>query len=91
MDFCNVNVMTGLHPLAELNTKPLVKALTVLKAFGDQLTLVQSTNSPIPILAAPCPSSPIGVWAPTQMWVLWLQFLILLLPFQRTPKTSAVM
>jgi hypothetical protein len=51
-DFGNVNVMTGLHPLAELNTKPLVKALAVLKAFGDQLTLVQSTNSPIPILAA---------------------------------------
>jgi hypothetical protein len=51
MDFCNVNVMTGLHPLAELNTKPLVKALTVLKAFEDQLTLAQSTNSLIPILA----------------------------------------
>jgi hypothetical protein len=51
-DFGNVNVMTGLHPLAELNTKRLVKALTVLKAFKDQLTLAQSTNSPIPILAA---------------------------------------
>jgi hypothetical protein len=45
--------MTGSRPLAELNTKPLVKkALTVLKAFKDQLTLAQSTNSPIPILAA---------------------------------------
>jgi hypothetical protein len=44
--------MTRLRPLAELNTKLLVKALTVLKAFKDQLTLVQSTNSPIPILAA---------------------------------------
>jgi hypothetical protein len=51
-DFGNVKVMTGLHPLAELNAKPLVKALTLLKAFEDQLTLVQSTNSPIPILAA---------------------------------------
>ncbi len=38
--------------MAELNTKPLVKALTVLKAFKDQLTLAQSTNGPIPILAA---------------------------------------
>jgi hypothetical protein len=46
------HVMTGLRPLAELNTKPLVKALTVLKAFEDQLTIAQSTNSPIPILAA---------------------------------------
>jgi hypothetical protein len=51
-DFGKVNVMTGLRPLAELNTKPLVKMLTVLKAFEDQLTLTQSTNSPIPILAA---------------------------------------
>jgi hypothetical protein len=52
MDFGNANVMTGLRPLVELNTKPLVKALTVLKAFEDQLTLAQSTNSPIPILDA---------------------------------------
>jgi hypothetical protein len=51
-DFGNVNTMTRLHPLAELNTKPLVKALTVLKAFKNQLTLAQSTNNPIPILAA---------------------------------------
>jgi hypothetical protein len=51
-DFGNVNVMTGTCPLTELNTKPLTKALTVLKAFKDQLTLAQSTNSPITILAA---------------------------------------
>jgi hypothetical protein len=50
-DLGNVNVMTGLRTLAELNTKPLVKAPMVLKAFKDQLTLMQSTNSPIPILA----------------------------------------
>jgi hypothetical protein len=51
-DFGNVNIMTWSCPLEELNTKPLVKALTVFKAFEDQLTLTQSTNSPIPILAA---------------------------------------
>jgi hypothetical protein len=44
--------MTGLRPLAELNTKPLVRALMVVKTFEDQLTPVQSMNSPIPILAA---------------------------------------
>ncbi len=55
MDFGNVNIMTRLHPLAELNTKLLVKLLMVLKAFEDQLTLAQSTNSPIPILAATMP------------------------------------
>jgi hypothetical protein len=51
-DFGNVNIMTSSRPLAELNTELLVKVLTVLKAFEDQLTLVQATNSPIPFLAA---------------------------------------
>jgi hypothetical protein len=72
-DFGNVNVMTGSRPLAELNTKPLVKALMVLKAFKDQLTLVQSRNSPICILAAtvskfftrsPATNSNVGTPAP---------------------------
>jgi hypothetical protein len=35
IDFGNVNVMTRSRPLAELNTKLLVKALTALKAFKD--------------------------------------------------------
>jgi hypothetical protein len=52
MDFGNVNVMSGSRPLTELNTNPLTKALTVLKALEGQLTLAQSTNSPITILAA---------------------------------------
>jgi hypothetical protein len=52
MDFGNVNVMSGSRPLTELNTNLLTKALTVLKAFEDQPTLAQSTNSPITILAA---------------------------------------
>jgi hypothetical protein len=52
MDFGNVNAMTGSCPLMELNTKPLIKVLTVLKAFEVQLTLTQSTNSPITILSA---------------------------------------
>jgi hypothetical protein len=72
-DFGNVNIMTRSRPLAELNTKPLVKALTVLKAFKDQRTHVQSTNSPIPILAAtvskfstrsPSTDSNVGTLAP---------------------------
>ncbi len=90
-DFGNVNIMTGLHPLAELNTKLLVKALTVLKAFEDQLTLAQSTNSPIPILAAtvskfstrsPSTNSNVGTR---------LQLPSMLLPFQRTPRINAAM
>ena len=45
------NIMSRFRPLTELNTNPLTKALTVLKAFEVQLTLAQSTNSPITILA----------------------------------------
>jgi hypothetical protein len=76
IDFGNVNVMTGSRPLAELNTKLLVKGLTVMKAFEDQLTLAQSTNSPIPILAAtvskfitrsPFTNSNVGTPAPTHI------------------------
>ncbi len=52
MDFGNVNIMSGSRPLTELNTNPLTKALTVLKAIEVQLTPAQSTNSPITILAA---------------------------------------
>ncbi len=52
MDFGNVNIMSRSCPLTELNTNPLTKVLIVLKAFEVQLTLAQSTNSPITILAA---------------------------------------
>ncbi len=72
MDFGNVNVMTGSRPLVELNTKPLVKALMVLKAFEDQLTLTQSTNSPIPILAATVSKFSTRSLGTIQMWVPWL-------------------
>jgi hypothetical protein len=92
-DFGNVNVMTGSRLLAELNTKPLVKALTVLKAFKNQLTLAQSTNSPIPIIAAAVSKNyPPGARAPIQMWVPRLQLPFLPLPFQITPtRINAVM
>ncbi len=60
-EFGNVNVMTRSHHLAELNTKLLVKVLMVLKAYEDQLTLVQSTNSPSPILVATV--SKISIWS----------------------------
>jgi hypothetical protein len=44
--------MSESRPLTELNTNLLTKGLTVLKAFEDQLTFAQSTNSPITILVA---------------------------------------
>jgi hypothetical protein len=51
-DFNNVNVMSESCPLSELNTKPLCQVLITMKAFKDHLTLAQSMNSPIQILAA---------------------------------------
>ncbi len=51
-DLNNMNVMSESCPLFELNTKPLHKALVTMKAFKDNLTLAQSMNCPIQILAA---------------------------------------
>jgi hypothetical protein len=90
-DFGNINVMTGLRPLAELNTKSLVKALTVLKAFKDQLTLAQSTNSPIPILAATVSKFSTRSLGTNSNVGRQLQLPSMLLPFQRTPRINAVM
>jgi hypothetical protein len=45
--FGNVNVVTGGHPIAELDTRSLTKALRVMKAFITQFDLAQSMNSPI--------------------------------------------
>jgi hypothetical protein len=44
-----VNVITKDHPIAELNTRFLNRALRTMKAFINQIYPVQSTNSPIPI------------------------------------------
>jgi hypothetical protein len=46
-NFGNVNVVTGGHPISELNTRSLTKALRVMKAFITQVDLAQSTNLPI--------------------------------------------
>jgi hypothetical protein len=91
MDFGKVNVMTGLHPLAELNTKLLAKALTILKAFKDQLTLAHSTNSPILILAATVSKFSNRSQSTNSNVGTLAQFLFLHPPFQRTPRISAAM
>jgi hypothetical protein len=84
--------MTGLRPLAELNTKLLVKALTVLKAFKGQQTLCSPQTAPSPSLLPLYPNSPPGARAPIQMWVPQLQLQFLLLPFQITPtRINAMM
>ena len=48
-DFENGNIMSESHLIAELNTKALVGALTVMKAFCNQINLHQATMLPIVI------------------------------------------
>ena len=48
-DFRNGNIMSESCPIAELNTKALVGALTVMKAFCNQINLHQATMFPIVI------------------------------------------
>ena len=49
MDFGNGNIMSESHLIAELNTKALVGALIVTKAFHNQINLHQATMLPIMI------------------------------------------
>jgi hypothetical protein len=48
-DFENGNIMSESRPIAKLNTKALVGALTVMKACCDQINLHQATMLPIVI------------------------------------------
>ncbi len=46
-NFGHVNIVTGGHPISELNARSLTKALEVMKAFITQVDLAQSTNLPV--------------------------------------------
>ncbi len=48
-DFGNVNVISKEHPITNLNTRFLTRALRIMRAFIDQIDLAQSTNLPITI------------------------------------------
>jgi len=45
-NFTSINVVTMGHPISELDTSSLTKALRVTKAFPTQADLAQSTNTP---------------------------------------------
>jgi len=51
-NFTNINIVTIGRPISEFDTSSLTKALTVMKAFINQVELVQSTNAPIVIAGA---------------------------------------
>ena len=47
-DFSNINVVSGKQPIGGLNLTHHTKAIKVLKALVDQITLHQSQVTPIP-------------------------------------------
>jgi hypothetical protein len=51
-EFSNTNVVTAKKPVADLNLTHHVKAVRVLKALVDQITLHQSQGTPIPVQAS---------------------------------------
>ncbi len=65
-DFGNGNIMSKSRLITELNTKALVGALTVMKAFFDQINLHQATMLPIVISQSVVASYNISPWNNTQ-------------------------
>ena len=61
-DFGNGNIMSESRPIAELNTKALVGALTVMKAFHNQINLHQATMLPIVISQSVIATYNISPW-----------------------------
>ena len=66
-NFGNGNIMSESHPITKLNTKALVGALMVMKAFCDQINLHQATMLPIIISQSVVASYNISPWNNTQI------------------------
>jgi hypothetical protein len=65
-DFGNGNIMSESRPIAELNTKALVGALTVMREFRSQINLHQATMLPIMISQSVVAAYNISPWNNTQ-------------------------
>jgi hypothetical protein len=65
-DFGNGNVMSENCPIAEPNTKALVCALTVMKAFCDQINLHQATMTPITVMPGVLAAYVVSPWNSAQ-------------------------
>jgi hypothetical protein len=66
MDFGNGNDMSENCPIAELNIKALVCALTVMKAFCDQINLHQATMTPILVMLGNVAAYMVSPWNSAQ-------------------------
>jgi hypothetical protein len=67
-DFGNGNIMSESRPIAELNTKALVGAFTVMKAFHSQFNLHQATMLHIVISQSVVATYNISPWNNTQSY-----------------------
>jgi hypothetical protein len=65
-DFGNGNIMTEAHPITELNTSALKRALTVLKTFCSQINLHQATMTPITVMPGSVAAYNVNPWNNTQ-------------------------
>jgi hypothetical protein len=64
--FGNGNVMSKSRPVAELNTKALVCAVTVMKIFFDQINFHQATMAPITVMPGIVAAYTVSPWNNTQ-------------------------
>jgi hypothetical protein len=58
--------MSKNRPIAELNTKELVHALTVMKTFCDQINLHQATMTPITVMPGAVAAYTVSPWTSAQ-------------------------
>jgi hypothetical protein len=58
--------MSGNHPITKLNTNALVCALTVMKAFRDQINLHQATMTPITVMPGVIAAYMVSPWSSAQ-------------------------
>jgi hypothetical protein len=65
-DFGNGNIMSENCLIAELNTKALVCALTVMKTFRDQNNLHQATMTPITVMPGVLTAYMVSPWNSAQ-------------------------
>jgi hypothetical protein len=64
-DFGNVNVTSENCPISELNIQPLVHAITMLRAFEDNIILHQSHGTPIMTMTSSIKAYTLNSWNKT--------------------------
>jgi hypothetical protein len=64
-DFGNVNVTSENQPISELNIQPLIRAITTMRAFKDNIILHHSLGTPIVTMALSIEAYTLNPWNKT--------------------------